>query len=662
MAYKDLSLEEKIKLLVGDSNGDATKTECLNGKVYQLQTADGPTGPHYTAHFTWLPSIANLACTWDINMVKQYVDAVADQCVLNGVDVLLGPSVNIRRVPLCGRNFEYMSEDPYLTGKLAQTYVSTLQSRGIAATMKHFCANNREYTRLYSSSDMDERTLREIYTKAFEMCIETANPWAIMCSYNAVNGVYMAENQTILRDLLRGELHYKNLIMSDWGAVRHRGQALAASLDLQMPFFNTDPYQQVYNSLEDGTITESHIDQAVTRLEELTEKVLKAKEQRTVKYSAEERHQLAVEVCRNGIVLLKNEGGILPLPAGKKIAVIGEQAIFPELCGGGSCNLADDPEGPYNTGFDVTQKGMDELLQERLPGAEVTFVSGYHAHKGFGLHYSHLHSPMVTKRAKDADIAIVFVGTNRVIECEGYDRDNLQLPSVQMDVLEETLQNNENVIVVLTAGSVVDVSAFKDRAKAILYTGFGGEGANEGIADVLVGKVSPSGKLTETFIKDVSVNPYLSSKGGFTKEEYQEKIFVGYRLYNTRNMEVEYPFGHGLSYTEFSYENLRIEQDDAGCTLFFRVRNVGKMAGKEICQVYVGKQSDTVERPAQELKGFIKVDLAAGESKEVAVRVDNKSLTYYNAAAKRWELESGAYTFMVAASSKDIRLEKTIEL
>ena len=314
MSLLDLTLEEKIKLLVGSSDGDAMRTESLNGKVYSIYMNDGPIGPHQSKPLLWLPSITSLSCTWNKDLVVKYVDALSDICVLNNVDMLLGPSLNIKRLATCGRNFEYFSEDPYLAGELAKTYVSTLQNRGIAATVKHFCCNNREEYRLYCSSNLSQRALREIYTKAFEMVCEI-KPWAIMCSYNGVNGTSVAENKTILKDLLRDTFQYENLIVSDWGAVRNRALALKATLDLQMPYQGEQSYELLRQGLKDGLITEEDINASIRRIEELIKKINDNKPNRKIKYTDEERHNIAIETCEEGIVLLKNENNILP--AGK---------------------------------------------------------------------------------------------------------------------------------------------------------------------------------------------------------------------------------------------------------------------------------------------------------------------------------------------------------
>ncbi|MBQ7343437.1 MAG: glycoside hydrolase family 3 C-terminal domain-containing protein [Clostridia bacterium] len=663
MRYKNLSLEEKKKLLIGAEDGSYMNTESLGGKIYKIEMSDGPSGPHYSNDFTWMPSIANLASGWSEDMVTRYVDAIADQCIVGGADVLLGPSVNIKRLPVCGRNFEYFSEDPYLTGRLASRYIDVLQRRGVAATVKHYCANNREYSRLYSSSNMDERTLREIYVKAFEMLLKS-DPWAIMCSYNAVNGVWAAENEHILKEILRDELGYENLIMSDWGAVHDRARSLKATLDLEMPFmtFHDSP-KSISDGLESGMITEDDVDASVTRFESFTEKILAAKDVRAVKYTREERHAIAVEVAEEGIVLLKNEGDILPLKNGTRVAVVGEQAILPELSGGGSSNLGDDPENPFDNAFEVKQTGVHELLKERMPDSHIDFTIGYHCHLGFGLRYCTRDIDLVVDYTRAADVAVVFVGTNRAIESEDYDRDDLKIPSVQAGVLNEIIKNNENVVVVVTAGSVVDVSPFKDKVKAILYVPFGGEGVNEAISNILSGRVSPSGKLTETFISDMSVNPLVSRKADFFNENYDDGIFVGYRLYNTRGIDVEYPFGHGLSYTDFEYSDLAVTECENGdYDITFNLKNVGAARGKEISQLYIGKSDSLIDRALMELKGFEKTDLAPGESKTVRLHLERSELSYFDMESNAWEIESGIYKIMIGKSSRDLRLEADIEI
>ena len=660
MKLKELSLEEKIKLLVG-AKDTYMNTESLDGKIHSIQMSDGPIGPHYPEPLLWLPSITSLSNTWDEEMVAQYVDALADICVLNNVDMLLGPAINIKRTPVCGRNFEYFSEDSYLTGVLAAKYVETLQNRGIAATVKHFCANNREYARLYCSSNIDERALREIYTRAFEIIINKSKPWAIMCSYNALNGTYVAESSHALNEVLRTSLNYQGLVVSDWGAVHDMAKSLKAGLDLAMPYQGGGHYEEIKEGLKSGLITEKEIDVAVTRLEVLINQILSHKEGRYVKYSDKERHDIALKVVEESIVLLKNEDNILPLKGDKELTIVGEHSEFPELGGGGSCNHGDDPNSPFDKQYEIIQRPVFDLLKEQLPNTVITYIAGYHSYPGFGYQYSTMHSSMLPKRAKDADIAVVFIGTNRIIECEGYDRETLKLPTIQEDVIHEVCKYNDNVIVVIEAGGVIDVSSFKDKVKAILYTGFGGERINEAITNVLLGKTSPSGKLTETFVSSVNDNPLVSPIGLLHDEDYKDSIFVGYRLYETKGMKVNYPFGYGLSYASFTYSDLAIKQNGKyDFEISFKISNDSDIPAKEIAEVYVSDLKPIRPKAIKELVGFKKVSLKPHETKTISLSLNKESFQYFDEKINDWNVDSGEYEIQVSASVKDVRLSKKV--
>ena len=656
MKLKELPLNEKIELLVG-SKQVFMNTASLGGKVYSITTSDGPTGPHYPKPLLWLPSITTLCSSWNLDLVKDYVDALSDICVLNNVDLLLAPAINIKRLATCGRNFEYFSEDPFLTGVMAREYVSTLQNRGIGATVKHFCLNNREYARLYTSSNVDVRTLREIYTKAFEMVCEV-KPWSVMCSYNGYNGTFVSECKYLLTDVLRGELHFDGLLMSDWGAVHDLAKSIKAGLDLAMPYQGDEAYESVKKALKNGEISEKEIDRALDKLEETIEKIHLAKPTRHTKFRDEERHRIAVRTVEEGTVLLKNEDNILPLRKGKRILIVGEQQEFPELNGGGSCHLSNHPEETPNKDFDITLTPVDKLLKEARDDLDISYVAGYHCFKGFGLRYGNIHSSVVTKRAKEYEIAIVFVGTNRVLECEGFDRENLEVPKIQLDVLNEVIRNNKNVVVVIESGGVIDVSPFKDKVKAILYTGFGGEGINEAIANILSGKVSPSGKLVESFISSTDDNPYLKDSENLANDDYKDGLYVGYRLYDKENINVNYPFGYGLSYSSFEYSDLLIQDNNDSIKVSFQVKNVGPMKAKEIAELYVYHINSKVDRPLKELKGFVKVELDVNEHKEIVVSLPKNELRYFDVEKNSWAFDDSSVELLIGSSSKDIRLRK----
>ena len=658
MKLTDLSIDEKIKLLVG-SKELSMNTSSLGGKVYSIKTSDGPTGPHFNNPLVWLPSITSLCSSWNKDLVKEYVDALADVCVANEVDLLLGPAINIKRLATCGRNFEYFSEDPFLTGTMAKEYVRALQGRGIGATVKHYCCNNREYARLYTSSNLDIRTLREIYTKAFEMVCEV-KPWSIMCSYNGFNGTYVVENKYLLKDVLRNELHFDGLLMSDWGAVHNLAKSVKAGLDLAMPYQGEEHYEEMKKAVENGEISEKEIDVALLNLEQTIEKIQSHKKERFIKFNNNQRHQIAVKTAEEGIVLLKNDENILPLQKNKRVLIVGEQQEFPELNGGGSCNLADDPERPFDEAYKIKLTPVDQLLSKSRPDLDISYVAGYHCYQGFGLRYGNLHSPVVTKRAREYEVAVVFIGTNRVIEGEGFDRENLQIPKIQLDVLNEVIRNNINVIVVIEAGSVIDVSSFKDKVKAIVYSGFGGEGINEAIAKILSGQISPSGKLVESFISSIDDNPYLRNSENFENDDYNDGIYVGYRLYEKDNIKVNYPFGHGLSYSSFIYDKLDAKIEGENILISFNIKNSGTIKAKEVAQLYVHCKGGQIDRPLKELKGFEKVELNPGEEKEVKIVLPKKELRYFDVNKNGWTDDDSSVELLIGSSSEDIRLRKVL--
>ena len=656
----DLPLEEKIKLLSGLKECHM-QSQNLGGKVYTIQMADGPIGPHYPTPLLWLPSITCLSNTWNHEIVKQYVDALSDICIINGVDMLLGPAINIKKNPLCGRNFEYVSEDPFLVGSLTKTYIATLQGRGISPCLKHYCANNREYQRFECSSNMDERTLREIYTKAFEIAMQ-AKPWAVMCSYNKINGEWVSQHKHVLKDVLRDALGFDGLLVSDWGAVHERAPSLAASLDLEMPFpFWYDTYENVRQGLKNGIITEKDIDASVTRLEAIIDKIIATKKIRHVKFNEQERHEVAVKTCLEGATLLKNEDNILPLRNGQNIGVFGYHSFNPELGGGGSCNLADDPNHPFDKRFEIIQKPLSDSLQEVFKDSKVQSVLGYQCNVGFGMHYSMFGNISVTRITKESDVVVIVVGTNRVVECEGHDRVNLQLDQMQLDVIKQVTGLTHNVVVVIESGGVIDVTPFEKDVKAILYMPFGGEATNEALTKILTGEVCPSGKLTETFIKDVSVNPFIHEPD-LHNEEYDDRIYVGYRLYETQNIKVTYPFGYGLSYTSFKYDNLKVKKLDGGFEVSYEITNTGKVIGKEISQVYFDGRKAFKDRPAKELVAFAKTELKPGETKVVKHQITNKDFAYFDELSNDWMVKEGQYKLFVGVSVKDIRLEQDIEV
>lgn len=646
---KQFSLEEKLHLLTGKDMWQLTNA---NGKLPTVWLTDGPHGlrmsnPKNTAETltaTAFPTLSVLANTWDTELAYLQGNSIADDCVENNASVLLAPGVNIKRTPLCGRNFEYFSEDPYLSGTLAKAYIEGVQEKGIGTSLKHFCANNREYERLYQTSEIDERTMREIYLPAFEIALE-AQPWTVMCAYNLVNGVWASENKWLLNDILRGEFGYDGMIVSDWGAVHHSARAVKASLDLRMPYCD-EAYQELKTAYDEGWLSDEEIDERVKKILEFVEKTENDKKKVTT--TKEQRHENAVKIAKAGAVLLKNEDGILPLKGGN-ILVAGYAANNPYLGGGGSSGV----QTTYQS------KPMVEELSLRLgEKATISFSSARCAWGNLIEKSRYLYQDSYEK-----DAVIVFVGTSNENECEGYDRTTLKLSQAQEDLILGVAKVNPNVIVVVEAGSAVDMSAWIDKVKAVVFLGFAGEGMQEAIADLLVGNACPCGKLSETFPLCLEDTPTGEYRGDGFVDVYSEGIYVGYRYYDKYKKNVLFPFGHGLSYAKFEYSDLKIEKlGETDYEVSYTVQNVSNVDGAEISQIYVKDVFAMVSRPEKELKGFAKTFLKAGECKRISVKLDYRSFAYYSIPLKKWYVENGTFEILVGASSKDLRLAGKVEI
>lgn len=634
---KSLTLDEKLQLLTGRDNWRLSNA---NGKLPDVFLSDGPNGlrmhdmndPHHaTKKATAMPNISLIANSWNEEIAFLDGATIADECIENGADVLLAPGVNIKRTPLCGRNFEYFSEDPLLAGNLAKAYVEGVQSKGVGTSLKHYCANNREHDRFFQTSEIDERTLREIYLPAFEIAVK-AQPWTVMCSYNPVNGVWASENEWLLKDILREEFGFDGVIVSDWGAVHNSWRAAKATLDLEMPY-RAQAFSELKAAYEKGLLTEEEIDARVTKILELMEKVVTVEKKITTKKT--ERHEIAVKIAREGIVLLKNEDGILPLKP-CKIVTTGDFALKTAYGGGGSAFVQSE----------YRQKPLHEELQVRLGENSDCF---YVSWSGGG----------ASQGAYRSDVAIICVGTQG--ECEGSDRSTLRLHETHETFILDTAKYNKNTIVVLNAGAAVDMTAWIDKVKAVVLLGFAGEGGMEALADILTGKVCPSGKLSETFPLSVEDTPTGTKRGNGSVERYAEGVFVGYRWYDSLQKEVLFPFGHGLSYAAFEYSDLKIEKfGETDYEVSYTVKNVSDVDGKEVSQVYIRDVFAKVSRPDKELKGYAKTTLKAGESKRVSVKLDYRSFAFYSIPLKKWQVENGEFEILVGASSRDIRLMKKI--
>ena len=644
-SVKNLTLDEKIKLLAGKNNWQLTNA---NGKLPTVFLSDGPHGLRMvdidtgkTKPATAMPNNVVLANTWNKDLAYLQGNTIADDCIEKGADVLLAPGVNIKRTPLCGRNFEYFSEDPFLAGEMAKSYILGVQDKGVGTSLKHYCLNNREYDRSHQTSEADERTMREIYLSVFEKAVE-AKPWTVMCSYNPINGIYASENRYLLNDVLREEFGFDGLIMSDWWAVHQSARAVKATIDLEMPY-RPQAYEEIKSALESGFLTEEEIDKRVEKVLSLIEKTKNDK--KVVTTTKETRHENALKIAEEGMVLLKNEN-VLPLKEGK-ILVTGPCGRFGVSGGGGSSLVVSD----------YPVKPLWEELKALNPNFDIITTQRW----GEDQYGTCLKD--VPEKAYNADAVVLCVGTGPKIEFEGGDRESIRLPKMHEDVILRTASVNENVIVVVYAGSAIDVTPWADKVKGIVFAGFGGEAGNEAVANVLTGKVNPSGKLSETFPLSLESTPTGACTSDAFVDKYTETLYVGYRYYDTYGEEVAYPFGHGLSYSTFEYSDLEIEKkSETEYKVSVKVTNTSDKDGKEIVQLYVKDVFSMIERPEKELKGFEKISLSAGESKKVEFNLDRRSFAYYNVCLKDWHVENGDFEVLIGASSRDIRLKGKIKI
>lgn len=640
-----LTIDEKIKLLSGKNNW---QTNDLDGKLPSVFVADGPHGlrktndaQNETVPATAMPSLSVLSSSWDRELCYLNTQTIADDCIENNVDVLLAPGVNIKRSPLCGRNFEYFSEDPYLAGELASSYVDGLQDSGVGACIKHFCLNNKEFERLYQSSDVDERTLREIYLKAFEKIVKKSQPLTIMCSYNSVNGVPMVENKWLLNDVLREEFGFSGLIMSDWCAVKNPYKSAKATLDLEMPSRSMS-YPILKQAYERGLITEEEIDVCVTHLINLIEKLDKLKEKRVVKYSIEQRHENAIKIASESMVLLKNDG-VLPLTGGNTL-IVGNKFYGPMIGGGGSSK--------------VKLRKPLASLQEELEklGTPIKFSTINATLTNTLIKQSYV----IYEEAYESDNVILFVNSAMT---EGEDSASMKLPPITEDYINQIAKYNKKVTVCLFSGSAVDMSAWIDNVSAVIWCGFAGEGLYEALASILVGKVSPCGKLSETYPLSVEDTPTGLDVGNCNYDVYREGLMVGYRHYDYYKKNVLFPFGYGLSYAKFEYSDIKIEKKtETDYLVKFKITNVSNIDAKEISQLYVKDVASRVLRPEKELKGFVKTFIKAGETVEVTIPLDKTAFSYYSVPLKKDYVENGWFEILVGSSSRDIKLASKIKI
>ena len=650
-----LTLEEKAGLCSGADFWHTKAVERLG--IPASMVSDGPhglrkqddkvdhLGVNDSIKAVCFPAASATAASFDKAMLTRMGEAIGDSCQHEGLSVVLGPAVNIKRSPLCGRNFEYFSEDPYLAGKLSAAFIHGVQSRNVGTSIKHFAANSQEHRRMSSSSEVDERTLREIYLPAFETAVKEEQPWTVMCSYNRLNGVFASENPWLLTDVLRKEWGFEGYVVSDWGAVSDRVAGLAAGLDLEMPSSGGINDKKIIEAVRSGKLDEAVVDQAVERILNIIFRFTENAKPDTP-WDKEAQHQLAAEIAADCMVLLKNDDKILPLRKEDTVAFIGEFADKPRFQGGGSSHI---------NCFRTTS------ALEAAAGLPVLYAQGYSATKAAATEEQIAEAVAAAKKAK---IAIVFAGLPDVYESEGYDRTHMRMPECQNRVIEAVASANPNTVVVLHNGSPVEMP-WIGKVKAVLETYLGGQAVGLATIRVLYGETNPSGRLPETFPLQLEDNPSFLSYGGEGDiAEYREGIFVGYRYYDFKKAAVLFPFGYGLSYTDFEFSNLRLSAntitDQDLLTATVTVKNTGDRAGKAVIQLYVGDKESSVFRPVRELKGFEKISLQPGEAKDVSFTLDKRAFAYWNTELHDWTVEPGDFTIEIGRSSRDIALDASV--
>ena len=646
LLLKELTLEEKCALLSG---AETFKTRGMpKHGIPQIWLSDGPHGLRKQAgesdHLglnpsvpaTCFPTASAIANSWDAALGEEIGAALGEEAAAQEVSVVLGPGLNMKRNPLCGRSFEYFSEDPYLAGKLAAGYIRGIQSKGVAACPKHFAVNSQETRRMASDSIVDERTLREIYLTGFEIAVKEGHPRSIMSSYNLVNGMYANENKHLLMEILRGEWGFDGAVITDWGGSNDHALGVKNGSTLEMPAPGGDSVRELLAAVESGKISESDIDARLSELLPLVFDTKAALDAAPREFDAAAHHALARRAAEESLVLLKNEGSLLPLAAGTKVAVIGDFAKNPRYQGAGSSMV-------NSTQVDVL---LDKLIDSELN------VIGYQ--QGFDRHGKPdaALQKSACELATQADTVILCMGLDEIAESEGLDRSNLRLAQNQVDLLQAVAAVNPKIVVVLYSGSVVE-TPWLDNCQALLYAALGGQAGAGAVADALTGKVNPCGKLAETWPLTYADVPSAADFATRRKTvEYREGLYIGYRYFTTAEKAVRFPFGYGMSYTTFAYSDMAADEQGVSLT----VTNTGSVAGTEIVQLYVAKKNSELFRPAKELKGFARVTLAPGEKQRITIMLDDKAFRFWNVQSNRWEIEGGEYELLVGASVEDIRL------
>jgi beta-glucosidase len=654
MKYKALidrmTLEEKASLLSGLDFWQTKPIKRLN--VPSMFLSDGPHGIRKQAGAadqlglnasvpaTCFPTAATMANSWDPILGEELGRMLGEEAVEQGVNVLLGPGLNVKRSPLCGRNFEYFSEDPYLAGKMAASYVRGIQSKGVAACPKHFAANSQELLRIASDSVMDQRTLHEIYLTGFEIVVKEANPKSLMSAYNKVNGIYANENKYLLQHILREEWGFEGFVVSDWGGSNDHVVGVEAGSHLEMPTTGTDSDRELVAAVENGDLTMEQLDQRVDEFLSVLFDVTKATKEAKGEFDVDSHHKFALKAAEESIVLLKNENNILPLKAHTKIALIGEFAMNPRYQGAGSSvvnstRLDSIKNCIWKTGFEVAGYEPGYIRTGRKNEQLITAAC---------------------ELAKNVDVVLLYIGLDEISESEGLDRKHMKLPQNQIDLIEALGKLGTKIIAVLSAGSAIEMP-WINNCEAVIHGYLSGQAGAEAMLKALTGEINPSGKLSESYplrYEDVSNQNYYP--GYERTAEYREGLYIGYRYFDTAQLPVLFPFGYGLSYASFEYSELQVTEKEAT----FTIKNTGSREGKEIAQLYVRSLDGKVFRPAKELKGFRKIKLAPGESKNVRISFDDKTFRYFNVDTNRFEVESGNYEIMIGASSRDIKLKDTL--
>lgn len=656
-----ITLKEKASLCSGQDFWTLKEIERLG--IPSIMVTDGPHGLRKqegdtgeigltdSVPATCFPTASALAATWNRELIFAVGQALAEECKEEQVSVILGPGANIKRSPLCGRNFEYFSEDPYLSGEIAKSHINGVQSQGVGTSLKHYAVNNQEYRRMTIDAVVDERALREIYLAGFEIAVKGAQPWMVMGAYNRLNGTYACEHPYLMREILMDEWGHEGLVVTDWGAMNERVDGLVSGVELEMPGTKNGNDARIVAAVENGELDETVLDQAVERILAM---ISKSEETLTedFTYDRQAHHALARRAAVEGAVLLKNQEDFLPLEKGTKVALIGEMAKTPRYQGAGSSL--------------INPSQLDNISEEmvKIAGEDnITFAPGYPI-KELDVDEALIEEAVTV--AKDAEVVVICAGLPDSFEVEGLDRDHMKLPQSHNNLIEAVTAVHPKVMVILSNGSPVEMP-WVDKVQAILEGYLGGQAGAGAIADILYGVVNPSGKLAETFpiqLEDNSSFNYFP--GGPKTVEYRESIYVGYRFFDTVDKAVLFPFGHGLSYTTFEYSGMQLNQDrmkeQETLKVSLQVKNTGPVEGKEIVQLYVSPIAPGIYRPKAELKGFEKIALQPGEEKEVVFELDRRSFAYYNTALKDWHVESGTYKILVSASSRDIRCQDEVQI